>query len=133
MRCLDAFAADDDDVGETALIQHIIVLREEQIKIKQRARPVPFAVREIVEKETDRLLKLKIISAADPGKCPFASPIVVVAKKDSTWRMCVDFRQLNDQNIKDPYPFPRIDEIFTTLHRALCFIALDNLWDIIKF
>ena len=70
---------------------------------------------------------MKIISPADPGKCPFASPIVVVAKKDSTWRMCVDFRQLNDQTIKDAYPLPRIDDIFTSLHSAHCFIALDLL------
>ena len=80
-----------------------------------------------VENEIDRLLKLGIISPADPGKCPFASPIVVVSKKDATWRMCVDFRQLNDQTIKDAYPLPRIDEIFNSLHGANCFVALDLL------
>ena len=126
-RCLAAFAEDDDDVGQTNLVEHTIVLRDEQTTIKQRARPVPYAVRDFVEKEIDRLLKLGIISPADPGKCPFASPIVVVSKKDATWRMCVDFRQLNDQTIKDVYPLPRIDEIFTSLHGANCFVALDLL------
>ena len=57
----------------------------------------------------------------------FASPIVVVSKKDGTWRMCVDFRLLNDQTIKDAYPLPRSDDIFTSLHSAQDFVPLDLL------
>ena len=41
--------------------------------------------------------------------------------------MCVDYRQLNQLTIKDAYPLPRIDEIFTSLHNAFCFVALDLL------
>ena len=41
--------------------------------------------------------------------------------------MCVDYRQLNQMTIKDAYPLPRIDEIFTSLHNAYCFVALDLL------
>ena len=41
--------------------------------------------------------------------------------------MCVDYRQLNQIPIKDAYPLPRIDEIFTSLHNAYCFVALDLL------
>ena len=119
--------ADDDDVGETSLVQNTILIRDEETKIRLRARPLRYAEREFVEKEIDRLLKLNVISPADPGKCPFASPIVVVSKKDGTWRMCVDFRQLNDQTIKDAYPLPRIDDIFTSLHSAQNFVALDLL------
>ena len=46
---------------------------------------------------------------------------------DGTLRMCVDYRQLNQMTIKDAYPLPRIDEIFTSLHNAYCFVALDLL------
>ena len=39
----------------------------------------------------------------------------------------MDYRQLNQMTIKDAYPIPRIDEIFTSLHNAFCFVALDLL------
>ena len=41
--------------------------------------------------------------------------------------MCVHYRQLNQMTIKDAYPLPRIDEIFTSLHNAFCFEASDLL------
>ena len=50
-------------------------------------------------------------------------------QKDSNLRMCVDYRQLEQMTIKDVYPLPRISEIFTTLHNAYCFVALDLLMD----
>ena len=110
----------------TKCVEHTLFLRD-STPIKQRVRPVPYPVRDFVVAEIERLLKLGIISPADPGKCPYASPIVVVSKKDATWRLCVDFRRLNDLTIKDLYPLPRIEEIFTALHGATCFIALDLL------
>ncbi|KAF0097232.1 MAG: hypothetical protein FD142_3166, partial [bacterium] len=125
-RCLDAFAADDNDVGNTHVIEHEIRLKD-GTPIKLRARPIPYAVREFVDTEVDRLYELDVISPADPGACPFASPIVVVKKKDGTWRMCVDYRRLNEQTDKDRFPLPRIDEIFNQLSAARSFISLDLL------
>ena len=90
-------------------------------------RPVPYARRIFIERELGRLLRLGIISEANPGECPYASPIVVVAKKDGTLRMCEQYRQLNQMTIKDAYSLPRIDEIFTSLHNAYSFVALDLL------
>ena len=52
---------------------------------------------------------------------------MVVAKKDGTLRMSVDYGQLNQLTIEDAYPLPRIDEILTSLHNAYCFVALDLL------
>ncbi|KAF0096477.1 MAG: hypothetical protein FD144_5878, partial [Rhodospirillaceae bacterium] len=125
-RCLDAFAADANDVGYTHVVEHCIRLKD-GTPVKLRVRPLPYAVRDFVDKEIDRLLELEIIAPADLGNCPFASPIVVVRKKDGTWRMCVDYRRLNDQTDKDRFPLPRIDEIFSSLGRARSFAALDLL------
>jgi hypothetical protein len=43
---------------------------------------------------------------------PWGAPIIFVPEKDGTWRMCVDYRSLNEVTIKNKYPLPRIDDIF---------------------
>jgi hypothetical protein len=56
---------------------------------------------------------------------PFASPILLVRKKQGTYRMCVNFRELNAHTIKDKYPMPRIDDQLDRLGRGVFFTSLD--------
>ena len=56
---------------------------------------------------------------------PFASPVVLVRKKDGGLRICVDFRTLNARTIRDSYPLPRITETLEALKGARYFCTLD--------
>ena len=60
-----------------------------------------------------------------PSSSPYGSPIIFVKKKDGGFRLCVDYRALNNITVKNKYPLPRVDDLLDKLHGAKVFSKID--------
>jgi hypothetical protein len=75
-----------------------------------------------IERLIQDLLKCGVITTS---KSPYVAPIVLVRKKDGSFRVCIDYRGLNKITIKNKFPIPFIDELLDELHGAKYFSKLD--------
>ncbi|XP_056135313.1 uncharacterized protein K02A2.6-like, partial [Lampris incognitus] len=90
----------------------------------RKARPVPYALKDAVEKELDRLEKAGIISKIDHSQ--WAAPIVVVPKLDKSIRICGDYKVTVNQSVEEEtYPLPNAEDLFATLAGGTLFSKLD--------
>ncbi|KAI3762990.1 hypothetical protein L1987_53435 [Smallanthus sonchifolius] len=60
-----------------------------------------------------------------PSSSPWGAPVLFVKKKDGTFRMCIDYRELNKVTIKNRYPLPRIDDLFDQLQGSRFYSKID--------
>ena len=117
------FATSDADLGRTSLVTHDIDTGD-AAPIRQPPRRVPFMMQPELDKEMSRMLEQRVV---EPGQSPWASPVVLVRKKDGSIRFCVDYRRLNAVTRFDAYPLPRIDETIESLSGAKFFATLDMI------
>lgn len=93
---------------------HSIPLKGVQ-HVPMRPYHYPFYQKEEIEKIVKELLDSGLIKHTHS---PFSPPVLLVRKGDGTWRICMDYRSLNQVTIKDKFPIPVVDEL------------LDELWDL---
>ena len=103
-------------------VQHNIELQPDA---RPKSRP-PYRLSKLEEEECVKQLKTYLeMGHIQPSKSPFGAPVLFVRKKNGQLRLCVDYRALNDQTIKDRFPLPRIDDLLDRLHGATVFSKLD--------
>lgn len=121
LRYSSVFSAHEGDLGCTSLISHDIPLLD-PTPVRQRYRRIAPSDYEAVKTHINQLLQAKVIRESSS---PFASPIVLVRKKDGSLRLCVDYRLLNARTRKDAFPLPRIEETLDMLAGARWFSTMD--------
>ena len=117
----NVFAQHDSDFGRTDKVRHHIKLSDET-PFKLRPRPIHPQDLEAVRKHIRELLDSGVIRESES---PFLSPIVVVRKKNGQVRLCMDYRRLNLQTIKDAYSLPKLEDTFCALSGSQWFSVLD--------
>ena len=115
------FALDPSGFGRTDVIQHAIPTGSAR-SIRQSHRRVSPHLADTVRQELHRMVSADVIR---PSASAWASPVVLVKKKDGGVRFCIDYRKVNAVTVKDAFPIPRIDDTLDRLVGAEYFSALD--------
>ncbi|GFX97919.1 retrovirus-related Pol polyprotein from transposon 412 [Trichonephila clavipes] len=93
------------------------IILKDDIPVYQPARRLSFSENRDVNKQIDEWLEQGIVR---PSSSEYASPIVLVKKKDGTTRLCVDYRRLNRKLVKDRFPLPLIEDVLDRLQEPKC-------------
>ena len=84
--------------------------------------PVPYTVRSTIRNEVQKMLDSGVIERSDS---PYASPVVLILKKDQSVRFCIDYRRINKATIFDPEPIPNPEDLFVQLTESKYFSKID--------
>ncbi|GJS98570.1 putative reverse transcriptase domain-containing protein [Tanacetum coccineum] len=102
---------------------------EFKIELVPGAAPVARAPYRLAPSEmkelADKLQKLSEKGFIHPSSSPWGAPVLFVKKKDGSFRMCIDYRELNKLTVKNRYPLPRIDDLFDQLQGSSVYSKID--------
>ncbi|GJX40130.1 putative reverse transcriptase domain-containing protein [Tanacetum coccineum] len=84
-------------------------------------RLAPFEKNEL----SDQLQELSEKRFIRPSSSPWGAPVLFIKKKDESFRMCIDYQELNKLTVKNRYPLPRIDDLFNQLQESSVYSKID--------
>nr|GEW85239.1 putative reverse transcriptase domain-containing protein [Tanacetum cinerariifolium] len=100
-----------------------------QIDLVPGATPVARAPYRLAPSEmkelAEQLKELSNTGFIRPSSSPWGAPVLFVKKKDGSFRMCIDYRELNKLTVKNRYPLPRIDDLFNQLQGSSVYSKID--------
>lgn len=117
----DCFALDMSELGNSTISEMHINLNDDS-PVAYKPYRLPYTERIIVRELVNEMLENNIVKESCSS---YASPIVLVKKKNGEHRLCVDYRALNKKTVKDSYPMPVIDDQLDRLNGKTFFTSLD--------
>jgi hypothetical protein len=114
--------SEPDSLPPQRKCEHTIPMLPGAVPVHTRAYRFSSDQKDELEKQLREMLSKGIIR---PSASPFASPVLLVRKKDGCWRFCVDYRRLNALTIKNKHPMPVVEELLDELSGACWFSKLD--------
>lgn len=117
----DIFSQHPMDHGHTTTVQHEIPLIDPK-PFRLLYRKIPPSQWQDIRKLLKEMEEAGVIRSS---KSPYASPIVVVTKKDGSLRICVDYRKLNSYSTRDAFQFPRIKDLLVAVGQVKYFSTLN--------
>ena len=121
-RNIEAVSLHEFDLGQAKGYKHTINLEPGSKPFRMAYRRIPPHMWDEVRDHLQKMLSAGVIEQSSSS---YASPIVLVRKKDNSLRFCVDYRKLNSLSIKDAHGLPRPQDIFDRLANAKWFSSLD--------
>lgn len=122
LHCFNNIFSEPTHLPPSRPSDHRITLLPNSNPINVRPYRYPYFQKNEIEKQIQNMLASNTIQ---PSHSSFSSPVLLVKKKDGTWRFCVDYRALNNITIRDRFPMPTIDELLDELNGASWFSKLD--------
>ena len=123
----DVFAFTDDELGKTSLVQHVIYTGD-ALPIKQRPYRTSPKCKQEIDRQVEDMLQKGIIRES---VSPWSSPVVLVKKKDGSFRFCVDLRRVNAVTRKDSFPMPLVSDTLDSLSKYFSTLYLKSgYWQI---
>ncbi|GJU11780.1 putative reverse transcriptase domain-containing protein [Tanacetum coccineum] len=120
--------------GFPIFLAHVTTKEVEDKSEKKRLEDVPI-VQDFLEVFPEDLTSSSdsTISFIRPSSSPWGAPVLFVKKKDGSFRMCIDYRELNKLTVKNRYPLPRIDDLFDQLQGSSVYSKIDLRSDSLRY